>query len=152
MWQIETSQGDSSYLRTCFFIYISRVFWYFVSKKLFFFKFFQSCKRGILPLVNSWVIVATSCSSNVFKVLTFSWANSSSSVHTIRSFSSSNLVPAHLTAWGKRGETLVGSGHVLLRQMRTQGRGPLYSDSLSRWALSRCGRTRNSSLRAEISN
>ena len=53
----------------------------------------------------------------------------------------SYLVPrvSHLTAlWGERGETLDWSGHVLLWQLRTLGRGPLWSGSLSRWALLCC--------------
>ena len=38
-----------------------------------------------------------------------------------------NHVPrvSHLTVWGERGETLVGSGHVLPCQLKTLGRGPL---------------------------
>ena len=38
-----------------------------------------------------------------------------------------NLVPrvSHLNAWGERGETLVGSGHVSRRKVKTLGRGPL---------------------------
>ena len=39
---------------------------------------------------------------------------------------------------GEQGETLVWAGHGLLWQLRTSGRGPLQSGSLSRWALSRC--------------
>ena len=45
----------------------------------------------------------------------------------LRTLGKINLVPrvSHLNAWGERGETLVGSGHVSPRKVKTLGRGPL---------------------------
>ena len=68
-----------------------------------------------------------------------------------------NLVPrvSHLTAWGERGETLVGSGHVLLSQLRTSGR-VLCNQAVCRIELCRAATAIqpamfNSSLRAKTS-
>ena len=72
-------------------------------------------ERRILSLVQTWKIRRRICEKLFMGGL------------CDLNYAPNNLVPraSHLTALGKRGETLVGSGHVLLWQLRTPGRGPM---------------------------